>query len=136
MFNFDEDPIYFTDNNYTTTTETPTVYVKNLSYTLKEGEYFYYTDKNKSDIAYYGSGTKITRTLNTPDIFKFVTDNTVSTEEISTRGLNAAIPWRAFDLSKSGSTDKKLVFTEYQYINLTKDDILSKIDCSNKLSNS
>jgi hypothetical protein len=62
-----------------------------MSYTLKEGEYFYYTDKNKSDIAYYGAGTKITRTINTPPIFKYNTDNTISSEDIATKGMNAAI---------------------------------------------
>ena len=65
---------------------------KYLSYTLKEGEYFYYTDMNKTDIAFYGSGTTIKRNLKTSEIYKYTTDEVISAEEISAAGLNASIP--------------------------------------------
>lgn len=94
------------------------------SYTLKEGEYLYYTDINKSDIAYYGMGTTITRGINTPPIFKYTSDDLISTEEIATNGINAAIPWRNYDLS---GTNKALTIIENQFINLTAGDTLTSI---------
>jgi len=135
IFEFTEEPVYFTDNTYKTKSDTPTEYVIYTAYTLKDGEYFYYTDQNKNDIAYYGSGTKIKKTVYTPTIYKFASDNDISTDEIASNGLNAAIPWRAFDFSKSGTQDKKLVITEYQYINLTKGNILNSITALNSTSN-
>jgi hypothetical protein len=63
-----------------------------LEYTLKDGEYFYYTDMNKTDLAFCGSGTTIKRTIKTPAIYKYTSDPKISAEDISSAGLNAAIP--------------------------------------------
>jgi len=108
-FVFDEDNISSdpTHPNYT-------------AYTLKEGEYFYYTDKNKLDFAYYGNGTKIKRSPAFPNISKFKTDNDISTEDIMTYGLAAAIPW----VSLTVDSTKYLTLKEYQYITLTSGDKL------------
>ena len=95
-----------------------------LAYTLKEGEYIYYTDMNKSDIAFYGFGTTVRRGLKTPDIFKYTSDDVINSDEISTQGLNAAIPWRNYNLS---AEEAELTLTENQFINLTENDTLLRI---------
>ena len=53
-----------------------------LAYTLKEGEYLFYTDMNKSDIAFYGSGTTIERQVSTQSIYKYTSDTNISAEDI------------------------------------------------------
>ena len=35
---------------------------KPMAHTLQEGEYFYFTNSDKVDFAYYGAGTRIIRT--------------------------------------------------------------------------
>lgn len=132
IFEFDEEPVN-KNTGEPCAADDPDAYP--TAYTLKDGEYFYYTDANKNDIAYYGSGTRIKRTIHTPLIYKFNLDNDISTDEIASNGLSAAIPWRAFDFSKSGSHDKKLTITEYQYINLTKGNILNSVTAVSSSSN-
>jgi hypothetical protein len=63
-----------------------------LAYTLKEGEYLFYTDMNKSDIAFYGSGTTIERQVSTQSIYKYTSDTNISAEDIIYAGLKADIP--------------------------------------------
>ena len=123
-FTFDEDPI---DNEGQATTKDNPNFKKCLSYTLKDGEYFYYTGPNKTDIAWYGSGTKIKRTDKTPEIYKYGSDDSISTEDIASQGLSAAIPWRPFDFSKNGGFDRSLSLIEYQYINLINGNTLCTI---------
>ena len=94
------------------------------AYTLKEGEYLYYTDMNKSDIAFYGFGSTIRRTHNTPTIYKYVTENTITSEEIATNGLSESIPWRSYNFEDNGS----LSIIENQFINLTEGDYLINIE--------
>ena len=120
-FPFDEDLTYFTNDTYKTISPTPTAYKKYMTYTLKEGEYLYYTDMNKSDIAYYGFGTTIRRGINTPTIFKYTADDVISTAEIAANGINASIPWRNYNLAAENSA---LTITENQFINLTAGDEL------------
>ena len=100
---------------------------KYLSYTLKDGEYLFYTGANKTDIAWFGSGTKIRRTIYTPELYKLSSDNNLSIETILTQGLNASIPWKTFDFSTVGETKKALELIEYQYINLLAGDKLVKV---------
>lgn len=97
------------------------------SYTLKEGERLYYTTKDKVDMVAYGSGTKITRSEYTPEIFKYKKDAYISPDEISTKGLTAAIPWRSYNFGSSGGKNRKLVATEFKYVNLMAGDILSTV---------
>jgi hypothetical protein len=94
------------------------------AYTLKEGEYLYYTDMNKSDIAFYGFGSTIRRKHNTPTIYKYVTENNITSEEIATNGLSEAIPWRNYNFEDNGT----LSIVENQFINLTEGDYLLDIE--------
>ena len=97
------------------------------AYTLKDGEYFYYTNKEKTDIAYYGAGTKIKRSKDTPLIFKSVHDSIITAEDIATNGLSAAIPWRTYNFSTTGDIKRRLTLTEYQYRNLVQGNILKAV---------
>ena len=110
-FEFDEDPVDSSGNPV----DKGTPGSKCLSYTLKDGEYFYYTGANKTDIAWYGAGTKLKRTLYTPEIYKYASDDSISTEDIASQGLSAAIPWRPFDFSKIGDFDKSLSLIEFNW---------------------
>lgn len=101
------------------------------TYTLKPGEIFAYTDINKIDMAYYGSGTTIKKSGLTPDLVKYKSDAVVSAEEIANQGLSAAIPWRTYDLS--GST-KAINIIEHQYVNLTAEDTLNTFNDSTIIS--
>lgn len=132
IFKFDEEYVDKTSGNPVVkpTAETPNSNAVATAYTLKEGEFFCYTDYNKTDLAYFGAGTRIKRSLYTPEIFKYHTDSAVSAEEISARGMSAAISWRPFDFSASGGRVKKLTLTEFQYINLIEGNILNYVSTS------
>lgn len=93
-----------------------------LSYTLQEGEYFYYTDTDKLDMAYYGCGTEIRRSTEAVDPFKSLDDASISAAEIDELGLTAAIPWRPLDTSKGN-----LTVIEYQYTKLVEGDTLKSV---------
>ena len=87
------------------------------SYTLKEGEYFFYTDKNKNDLAYYGNGTKISRSSSGVNLRRYIeADDDTSVDDILQYGLSASIPWisKTFSSSTGG-----IEIREYQYVNLT-----------------
>ena len=108
------------------------------AYVLKDGEYFYYTDSKKSDIAIYGAGTKISRTIHTPAIYKSTLDSAVATEDIASFGIDAPIPWRPYMLSDlSEGQSRALTITEYQYITLAEGSVLESIECNgvDKLNN-
>jgi hypothetical protein len=47
---------------------------------------------NKTDIAFYGFGSTIKRKHNTPIIYKYISENTVTSEDIADKGLSASIP--------------------------------------------
>lgn len=96
------------------------------AYTLKDGEYFYYTNQDKSDLAYYGAGTKIKISNKTPTIYKSKNDSSISATEIATYGLSAAIPWRSYSLSD----ESYIKLTEYQYRNLVAGDKLETLGVS------
>lgn len=129
-FPFNEEPV-------NPTTGTPVIVTSTMkknddyiytAYTLKEGEYLYYTDMNKSNIAYYGFGSTIRRGIHTPTIFKYTADDVISTSEISTNGINAAIPWRNYNLN---GDNQELTITENQFINLTAGDELVTLYLTN-----
>jgi hypothetical protein len=50
-FPFDGDLTYYTDATYTEVSSSETNYKRHLSYTLKDGEYLFYTGANKTDLA-------------------------------------------------------------------------------------
>lgn len=64
-----------------------------MSYTLKENEYFFYTNKNKTDLAYYGNGSKITRTSKDIELIRDISsEEATSADDILQYGLTASIP--------------------------------------------
>ena len=95
------------------------------TYTLKPGEIFAYTDVNKIDMAYYGSGTTIKRSAYTPTLVKYTYEASVSADDIANYGLSAAIPWKIYNL---GSATKAIDILEHQYINLTAGDTLNSFN--------
>ena len=87
------------------------------AYTLKEGEYLYYTNAKKINMAYYGAGSIIVKSDGTPDLIKYNTNGIISAEDIAINGVEA-IPWVTFKLDKT----KKISVVENQYITLTEGD--------------
>lgn len=96
----------------------------NLSYTLKENEYFFYTNKNKTELAYYGNGTKIIRSNEDLVLQRAITqDESTTSDEILQNGLAASIPW----ITKTLTGENYIELQEYQYINLIKGNILTDL---------
>ena len=91
------------------------------TYTLKDGEYFYYTDQNKLDLAFYGSGTELIFIGSNPSDYipQISSEEEVTVETISNFGIDQ-IPWVLCNFS-SGTY---LTLKEYQYVNLTAGDKL------------
>jgi len=92
---------------------------RSSTYILKEGEYFFYTDKNKSELAYYSTGTGITLEGNV----KIPTCDIIDISTILDSGISE-IPWKA--VSVSGINDK-IIFQEYQYKTLGQNDKLNTL---------
>jgi hypothetical protein len=96
------------------------------SYTLGEGEYLFYTDRHKLDMAYYGSGTEIIFNNNTSltRTQTFRADaHKINLEEILEGGISA-IPWTSYSY---GPKTTSLTLREYQYVTLTEGDLLANI---------
>lgn len=93
------------------------------AYTLKENEYFFYTNKNKTDLAYYGNGTKIVKTGEIELVRDITSEESTSADEILQYGLAASIPWITLQLT----TNKNISLHEYQYINVVKGQKVSDI---------
>ena len=91
------------------------------TYTLKDGEYFYYTDQNKLDLAFYGSGTELIFIGSNPYDYipKISSEEEVTVETISNFGIDQ-IPWVLCNFSDN----TYMVLKEYQYVNLTAGDKL------------
>ena len=94
------------------------------TYTLKDGEYFYYTDQNKLDMAFYGGGTELIFASSTGGnpydyIPQISSEEEVTVETISNFGIDQ-IPWVLCNFSNS----TYLTLKEYQYVNLTAGDKL------------
>ena len=98
----------------------------NNAYTLKEGEYLYYTTSQKQNLAYYGAGSIVVKGDATAELIKYTTDGEVSSEEIATNGLMAAIPWGYYNLS--GNRSIRVI--ENQYISLTAGDAVKSVTTS------
>lgn len=88
------------------------------AYTLKEGEYLYYTNAKKTNMAYYGAGSIIIKSEKTPKLIKNTAKGIVKAEDIMNSGLDA-IPWIGFRL---GEDSAKITVVENQYISLTEGD--------------
>lgn len=93
------------------------------TYTLKDGEYFYYTDQNKLDLAFYGSGTELifvsSADISPNDYIPGISNEEVTVETISNFGIDQ-IPWVLCNFSNS----TYLILKEYQYVNLIAGDKL------------
>lgn len=95
----------------------------NRVYTLKDGEYIFYTDKNKTEFAYFTSGTQVILNGNIT-IPEF---DIVDIASIFESGVQA-IPWQYRKLSVGDS----ITFQEYQYINLGPEDTIKKITLTDR----
>lgn len=95
---------------------------------LNEGEYFWYTDKNKQLLTYCGPGTEIENCTGR-GIYKRDTATKITTEDILEQGLSI-VPWITMPglyMTKPNDENaggKYIKWSEYQYITLTADDTL------------
>lgn len=85
------------------------------AYTLKDGEYVYYTDSKKQSMAYYGAGSIIVKGDATPVLKKL---EKVEVDKLLENGLDA-IPWGRYNLS---AKDGGLTIIENKYVTLTEGD--------------
>lgn len=90
----------------------------NRSYTLKDGEYIFYTDQNKNEFAYFTTGTQVTMRGNVT----FDKYEVIDIASIFDNGIES-IPWKY----KSFADDAAIIFQEYQYITLGADDTVQKL---------
>lgn len=89
------------------------------SYTLKDGEYFFYTDQNKTELAYFSTGTEIQLTGGLLlDQFDAIELSTIFDSGIS------EIPWGRLRLS---SEKDSVILQEYQYITLGPEDTIKSM---------
>lgn len=88
------------------------------TYTLKDGEYIFYTDQSKAELAYFTTGTEVTLTGNIV-LEKF---DIVDLATIFDSGLTA-IPWKYINFSGN----ETITFQEYQYRTLGPGDTLKNI---------
>ena len=95
------------------------------SYVLKDGEYFFYTDANQTDLAWYGSGCEIKweGTGNPVTLKKAENADEVSVEDILENGISI-VPW----VKAIMKTDCYLTVREFQFINLTAGDTLVSLE--------
>lgn len=99
---------------------------------LNEGEYFWYTDKNKQLLTYCGPGTEIENHTG-GGIYKRDTATKITTEDILEQGLSI-VPWITIPglyMTKPNdetANGKYIKWSEYQYITLTADDTLLTLD--------
>jgi hypothetical protein len=90
----------------------------NNSYTLKDGEYVFYTDENKAEYACFTSGTEIVLKGNT----KIPQKDIIDIATILDNGPQD-IPWTPLRLSGNDSIE----LVEYQYITLGPGDTLKNL---------
>ncbi len=95
----------------------------NNRYTLKDGEYIFYTDANKTEFAYFTTGTEVILKgkliLEQCEIIDLTT--------IFDSGLSE-IPWKYQSFSKTSESNyDAIIFQEFQYLTLGPKDTLRKI---------
>lgn len=87
-------------------------------YTLKDGEYIFYTDQNKLEFAFFGSGTEVilkgTAYIPKCDIIDIAV--------IFDSGIQE-IPWTKISLSEGS----EIIFREYKYLTLGQGDTLKSL---------
>ena len=94
------------------------------AFTLEEGEYIFYTDRNKLSMSYYGNGTEVIFRSTINRKIELLKDSfaQIDFESILTNGISA-IPWRAYNFGSS----YYIKLREYQYIVLGAGDRLNNI---------
>lgn len=95
--------------------------INTRTYTLKEGEYIFYTDKNKAELAYFTSGTQVTLQGNV----RIPSCDIIDIATIFDSGIEV-IPFKYLALSDSAS----VIFQEFQYITLGNGDVIKNITLS------
>ena len=91
-------------------------------YTLKDGEYIFYSDQNKTEIAFYTSGTEVSVTGD----FVLPQRDIIDIETILESGSDE-IPWQEKVLVNNDA----ITFQEYQYIKLGNGDKIEEIELEN-----
>lgn len=91
------------------------------SYELKDGEYIFYTDENKTELAYFTTGTQVTLRGNV----KLKRSEAIDLAVILDTGISAISDsnWQTLFLSEGD----KITFTEFQYRTLGAGDTLEKL---------
>lgn len=95
------------------------------SYTLKDGEYVFYTDKNKTEFAYFTTGTEVSLSKNV----KLPEFDIIEISTIMDSGIQE-IPWSRLKLN----TYDEIVFQEFQYITLGAEDTVVSMAIINPAS--
>ena len=88
------------------------------TYTLKDGEYIFYTDQNKAEFAYFSAGTEVTLEGNIV-IPEF---EAIDLATIFDTGINE-IPWRRCYFTGGD----RITFQEFQYITIGEGDTLNTL---------
>lgn len=88
------------------------------TYTLKDGEYIFYTDQNKAEFAYFSAGTEVTLEGNIiiPEF------EAIDLATIFDTGINE-IPWRRCYFTGGD----RITFQEFQYITIGEGDTLNTL---------
>lgn len=109
-------------------TQDGTIHFVNNEYTLKEGEYFFYTDSAKTELFTFSTGTKlIANNLGTDPSSTFTlkyVENDINLDDIVQNGISALVNnWQSIQFN-SNST---LTIKEMDLLTLAENDILNSI---------
>ena len=91
----------------------------NRSYILKDGEYIFYTDQNKAELAYFTTGTQVTLS----GAVVLPQYDLIELSEIFDSGIQE-IPWSRLSFDTMADT---IEFQEYQYVTLGTGDTLNSL---------
>ena len=96
-------------------------------YTLQDEEYVFYTNIKETDYNYYGPGTTIKLSTDTPKIYRQTSNTEVTLADILSYGLDADIPWVTTNLSDSNGSKRAITIVENMFISLTEGDQLNQL---------
>lgn len=96
-------------------------------YTLQDEEYVFYTNAKETDYNYYGPGTTIKLSANTPKIYRQTSNTEVTLADILSYGLDAEVPWVTANLSDSNGSKRAITIVENMFISLTEGDQLNQL---------
>lgn len=88
------------------------------TYTLKDGEYIFYTDQNKLEFAYFTTGTQVTIKNK-----RLERCEPMELANIFDSGISS-IPWKFLPFADG----EELIFQEYQYITLGAEDLIKTLE--------